>query len=213
MPASNLRVRRREGRRRGRAPAGRLLVGHGRSGRDPPVVAMAVVRIRDSKHRLRYRPGYSARISSPESAQQPHAHPPDVVKLPADPSRLHHRWVFGRCVGYFQPVRSTRSSPDGAVPRCRARNPFPHLSAPLGAPDPADGRRAILPSAATCLRTVSRDIPVPEAMSPWLLRLPTAYHFCNSHSEHLFVRHHLPSVRSVAMAADKAPKGGLMTLV
>ena len=39
---------------------------------------------------------------------------------------------------------------------------------------------------------------------------PVAYHFYNSHSEHLLVCHHLPSVRSVAMAADKAPKGGRM---
>ena len=35
-PAADHRVRRREGGRRGRAPAGRLLVGHGHPGRDPP---------------------------------------------------------------------------------------------------------------------------------------------------------------------------------
>ena len=41
-PASDLRVRRREGRRRGRAPARRLLVGHGHPGRtDPNDAAMA----------------------------------------------------------------------------------------------------------------------------------------------------------------------------
>ena len=36
QPASDLRVRHREGRRRGRAPARRLLVGHGHPGRDRP---------------------------------------------------------------------------------------------------------------------------------------------------------------------------------
>ena len=35
-PAADLRVRRREGGRRGRAPARRLLVGHGHPGRDRP---------------------------------------------------------------------------------------------------------------------------------------------------------------------------------
>ena len=33
------------------------------AGTDPDEAAMAVVRIRDSKHRLRYGAGYSARIS------------------------------------------------------------------------------------------------------------------------------------------------------
>ena len=43
--------------------------------------------------------------------------------------------------------------------------------------------------------------------------LPAPYDFCDFHSEHLPVRHHHSSLRSVAMVADKAPKGGLMTLV
>ena len=43
--------------------------------------------------------------------------------------------------------------------------------------------------------------------------LPAPYDFCDFQSEHLPVRHHHSSLRSVAMVADKAPKGGLMTLV
>ena len=44
-------------------------------------------------------------------------------------------------------------------------------------------------------------------------RLPASYYFCDFQSEHLPVRHHHPSLRSVAMIDDKAPRGGLMTLV
>ena len=66
-PAADLRVRRREGRRRGRAPARRLLVGHGHPGRDRPESCLTPPwrwsGSRDSKDRLRYGAGYSARIS------------------------------------------------------------------------------------------------------------------------------------------------------
>ena len=69
-------------------------------------------------------------------------------------------------------------------------------------------------AAARYFRTVSRDRPVPDAMLRWLFpacqrRTTSAIAILST----LPVRHHHSSLRSVAMVADKAPKGGLMTLV